>query len=227
MASSDIDPLSVPAPGIGRVACAWGACSAEFASSYLLAIHLSLAHISPDPHAHHSCQWQSCPQYKILAPTRYDMILHLKTHTGDRSYLCPFDGCDKVYKRSDFLIRHTNLHATPLSSTRQPSTRTRDLQITARADLLLHSSSPSESDDDDDDDRVMQSPKHRLSASDSDSYHPPLSASSEPTEAMLEAQLAYISEQVAERTKKLTRVKEKSRRLRLENDILIDALEQA
>ncbi|KAJ2878564.1 hypothetical protein H4R27_005759 [Coemansia aciculifera] len=222
MASSDIDPPSMPVPVIGRVACAWGACSAEFASTYLLAIHLSLAHISPDPHANHSCQWQSCPQYKVIAPTRYDMILHLKTHTGDRAYLCPFDGCDKVYKRSDFLIRHTNSHSTALPSTRQPSARARENRNTPRAELLLQSSS-SESDDD----LVMQSSKRHLSASDSDSYHPPLSSASEPTEAMLEAQLAYIRDQVADRTKTLTRVKEKSRRLRLENDILIDALEHA
>ncbi|KAJ2341589.1 hypothetical protein GGH92_005748 [Coemansia sp. RSA 2673] len=223
MASSDIDPPNMPAPVIGRVACAWRDCSAEFASTYLLASHLSLAHISPDPQANHSCQWQSCPQYKVPAPTRYDMILHLRTHTGDRAYLCPFDGCDKVYKRSDFLIRHTNSHSTASSSMRQPSARSRDRRTTPRAELLLQSTSSSESDDD----LAMQPSKRRLSASDSDSYQPPLSSASEPTEAMLEAQLAYIREQVSDRTKTLTRIKEKSRRLRLENDILIDSLEQA
>ncbi|KAJ2692625.1 Zinc finger protein ZIC 2 [Coemansia sp. IMI 209128] len=227
MASSDTDHPSSSAPVIGRVACAWRACTAEFASSHLLAIHLSLAHISPDPQAQHSCQWRSCPQHDVPVPTRYDLILHLKDHTGDRAYLCPYDGCDKIYKRSDFLIRHTRQHSATLSSPwRRSTARAKDRQITPRAELLLlPSTSSSESDEDDDDDPVLKSPKRRLSASDSDSYHPPLSAASESSEAtMLEAQLAYLRDQVANQTKELTRVKDKSRRLRLENDILIDAL---
>ncbi|KAJ2484989.1 Zinc finger protein ZIC 4 [Coemansia sp. RSA 2050] len=224
MASSDIDHPSTPAPVIGRVACAWRACTAEFASTHLLAIHLSLVHISPDPHAQHACLWKSCPQYEVPAPTRYDLILHLKVHTGDRAYLCPFDGCDKVYKRSDFLIRHTRQHSANLSSPlRRPAARAKDRQITPRAELLLLHSSSSESDDGDDD-LVLQSSKRHLSASDSDSYHPPLSVASESTEAMLEAQLAYMREQISNHAKELARVKDKSRRLRLENDILIDAL---
>ncbi|KAJ2740460.1 Zinc finger protein ZIC 4 [Coemansia sp. BCRC 34301] len=216
MATPDIDPpVSTQAPVLVsaiaalRVVCAWRECSAEFDAMHSLASHLSISHLDSAPHANnHACMWQGCPQYGVPAPTRYDLIMHLKVHTGDRAYLCPFDGCHKSYIRSEFLPRHiTTTHANSdaaaaLLSTRQTPVRAKPPRRAAppRAEPLTVISD---------------------SDSDSDSYHPSSS------EAMLEAQLAYIREQVEDRTKKLTRIKEKSRRLRMENDILLDAIENA
>ncbi|KAJ2889455.1 hypothetical protein IWW38_004698, partial [Coemansia aciculifera] len=154
-------------------------------------------------------------------------------HTGGRAYVCPFDGCNKSYIRSEFLPRHiTTVHANSdaanaLASTPQPPVRAKARRAPPRSEQLVIPSSDSDSESDNDEVlRMKSSSKRRLSAgSDSDSYNPPLSAASETTEAMLEAQLAYIREQVQDRTKKLTRLKDKSRRLRLENDILLDAID--
>ncbi|KAJ1653649.1 Zinc finger protein ZIC 4 [Coemansia sp. RSA 25] len=251
MATPDIEPApSTQAPGpvvavAARVVCAWQACSVEFDSTHSLASHLSICHLEPEPHARHACLWQDCPQYDVPALTRYDLILHLKAHTGDRAYLCPFDGCNKSYIRSEFLPRHIiNTHANSdaaaaLLSARQTPARAKPRRAAPRTEPLVIDSSGSDSESDGDDalllpdrnnrnhDQAATSKRRLSAASDSDSYHLPLSAASEPTEAMLEAQLAYIREQVADRTKKLTRVKDKSRRLRLENDILLDAIENA
>ncbi|KAJ2761857.1 hypothetical protein H4S06_000980 [Coemansia sp. BCRC 34490] len=184
----------------------------------------------------------------------------MKTHTGNRSYLCPADGCSKVYKRSDFLARHISTHTTqPAAST--PS-RLRETQADDASDassiedapLALSNSaamqappnparkrrrrrrsrqlqqrqpSPnSVSDHSDDDDEFSDdsaaSNHHSLSAVRAISSHD--APESERQAAMLEAQLAYIRDQVSARKERLLRNKSKMRRLRLENDILIDAL---
>ncbi|KAJ2470744.1 Zinc finger protein ZIC 2 [Coemansia sp. RSA 2322] len=181
MASSDIEPLLGSSAAPARTVCAWNDCSAEFTSMHLLAAHMSTVHVALHPHVRHACMWTSCPQHDIPFSSRHDLILHLTAHTGGRSYLCPVDDCGKVYKRADFLARHTQSHAS-------------HTHIKPRAD------------------------RHSL-PDDSAPTAPEL------TPAMLDAQLAYIRDQIDARTKQLSHVNAKTRRLRLENDILLDALE--
>ncbi|KAI8323316.1 hypothetical protein GQ54DRAFT_258418, partial [Martensiomyces pterosporus] len=77
---------------------------------HLLAAHLSNDHIGSGAKDEYACDWRACPQRNTNVQTRYDLITHLKQHTGNRSYLCPVDGCGKVYKRADFLTKHINTH---------------------------------------------------------------------------------------------------------------------
>ncbi|KAJ2661988.1 hypothetical protein IWW48_002046 [Coemansia sp. RSA 1200] len=253
-------PAPAPAPG-ARAACAWDSCSAEFSSLHQLAAHLLSAHIDHDrsPDSANSCEWSSCASRGRALPSRSALISHMKAHTGNRSYLCPADGCSKVYKRSDFLARHISTHATQ-PTTAAPS-RLRETQADDASDassiedapLALSNSaamqappnparkrrrrrsrqlqqrqpSPnSASDHSDDDDEFSDDSaarNHRsLSAAPAISSHD--APEPERQAAMLEAQLAYIRDQVSERKERLLRNKSKMRRLRLENDILIDAL---
>ncbi|KAJ2400972.1 hypothetical protein GGI23_001699 [Coemansia sp. RSA 2559] len=244
-------PPDSPAP-VARAACAWHSCSAEFSTFHQLAAHLLSAHIDCDrpPESANSCEWYLCDAGGRPMPSRADLIFHLKTHTGNRSYLCPVDGCSKIYKRSDFLAKHINTHSTlpPSSSTAAAPARLRanhvndnisDASSHEDAPLALVSTaaaplsptrkrrryrprqqhaSPKSDDDNDDanDDGSSDDSISRIAASDM--------PEPERQAALLEAQLTYIRDQVSARKVRLLRNKTKMRRLRLENDILIDAL---
>ncbi|KAJ1814890.1 Zinc finger protein ZIC 4, partial [Coemansia sp. RSA 2599] len=123
MASSDFEGPSTAAAtaaaaaaattpsSTARAACAWASCRMEFASFHQLAAHLSKDHIAADSSLQPVCEWRRCPHAGPPMPSRYHLITHMRTHTGDRSFLCPFDACGKVYKRTDFLKRHIETHA--------------------------------------------------------------------------------------------------------------------
>ncbi|KAJ1878771.1 hypothetical protein LPJ57_003227 [Coemansia sp. RSA 486] len=288
MASSDFEgPSTVAAAATpsstARAACAWASCHSEFASFHQLAAHLSKDHIGTDANRPPVCEWRHCALAGSPMSSRYNLITHIKTHTGDRSFLCPFDACDKVYKRTDFLKRHIETHAaaaaasTPApdpnaaeanhpSSARRPKRRYRRPQASAPAAADANSDNESidnheaayandrASPTDAPSLRARSRPKRKSrrayasdassnrssnsdadSASDSDNQYEEqrrLFASglldsapeSEQLVTMLQAQLDYISNQVDDRKEKLARAKVKIRRLRMENDILLDTL---
>ncbi|KAJ1665181.1 hypothetical protein IW140_003545 [Coemansia sp. RSA 1813] len=238
-----------PAP-VARAACAWRSCSAEFGTFHQLAAHLLSAHI--DCESANSCEWYLCDTGGHPMPSRMDLISHLKTHTGNRSYLCPVDGCGKVYKRSDFLAKHINTHSTqpaaavgataPARLRANHAADASDASSFEDAPLALISNAaatdtpqnptrkrrryrrrqqPSPKPEDDDDDSSDGSSSSNRRPKD---FSVPDMPESERQAAMLEAQLAYIRDQVSTRKELLVRNKTKMRRLRLENDILIDAL---
>ncbi|KAJ1959370.1 Zinc finger protein ZIC 2, partial [Dipsacomyces acuminosporus] len=94
-----------------KVQCAWAECTAEFGSMHMLAAHLSNTHIASEQGSDNTCHWHACPHNSTPFSSRYDLVTHLKRHTGNRSFLCPYDGCGKVYKRVDFLSKHINTHS--------------------------------------------------------------------------------------------------------------------
>ncbi|KAJ2697959.1 hypothetical protein H4R19_005627 [Coemansia spiralis] len=205
---SAVPPAPTP-PAVVATRCAWGSCTTQLASMHLLSGHISASHIlALDAETGFACAWRGCPHNGDPLPSYPALVDHLRTHTGNRSYLCPVPACGKVYKRSDFLTKHIGAHADPLpapaNGLHTPSRRRR---------------------------RPPGSPADSTAGSDSDSIVTTTTTTTVPPDteahaAMLSAQLAYIRSQVADRTKLLARHRVKARRLRLENDILIDALAQ-
>ncbi|KAI7833878.1 hypothetical protein BX661DRAFT_177713 [Kickxella alabastrina] len=281
-----------------HAACAWGACANDFSSYHQLAAHLSKDHIGLDQCQTLACKWRGCALEATPMRSRYHLITHLVKHTGSRSFLCPFDACGKVYKRTDFLRRHINTHmsaaeqAESIDAERWPvacnggthtqKMRSRRNTVVTQADsqatgsdndtstaflakgassmalgLATHindagarhqykrkqrdiqherSSDNNSSDDSDANHRYYdcRDANSSAAAQNGDSavtatatgYPDLLKSESESAklEAMLHAQLGYIASQVDVRKEKLERVKTKIRRLRMENDILLDAL---
>eukprot|EP00092_Neocalanus_flemingeri_P028492 GFUD01030942.1.p1 GENE.GFUD01030942.1~~GFUD01030942.1.p1 ORF type:complete len:580 (+),score=110.07 GFUD01030942.1:75-1814(+) len=47
-----------------------------------------------------------CKECNLFYPKKYDMKVHIRTHTGERPYICDFQECDKTYARSEHLRAH-------------------------------------------------------------------------------------------------------------------------
>ncbi|KAJ2470598.1 hypothetical protein IWW56_006500 [Coemansia sp. RSA 2131] len=176
--------------------------------------------MAPDASPVRACAWRGCSMQGVAVSSHRELVAHLRIHTGNRSFLCPVDGCAKVYKRSDFLAKHISSHAD--TDTAAPSKHITHANADTAASAK-RKSQPSADDSDTDSESTGFSDEHvPHSASVFNAGVP----DSDVHAGMLEAQLAYIRDQVASRQTRLRSYRTKIRRLRLENDILVDALAQ-
>ncbi|KAK6464805.1 hypothetical protein DFJ63DRAFT_334344 [Scheffersomyces coipomensis] len=93
--------------------CKWSECTSEpFLSlsslvSHLNSNHLNATHVTNSaPAVRHTCLWESCPRYGMDQPSRFALISHCRTHTGEKPYFCPVPECEKHFTRSDALAKH-------------------------------------------------------------------------------------------------------------------------
>ncbi|KAJ2439474.1 hypothetical protein IWW46_004433 [Coemansia sp. RSA 2440] len=215
-----VTPIA-PATPAAAATCAWAACSSEFASVHQLAIHLSAGHVMvPDASPVRACAWRGCSMQGVTMSSHRELVAHLRIHTGNRSFLCPVDGCAKVYKRSDFLAKHISSHADTDTAASSKHITHADTDTAASA---KRKSQPSADDSDTDSESTGFSDEHVPHSASAFNAGVP---DSDIHAGMLEAQLAYIRDQVASRQTRLRSYRTKIRRLRLENDILVDALAQ-
>ncbi|EGW34874.1 uncharacterized protein SPAPADRAFT_57966 [Spathaspora passalidarum NRRL Y-27907] len=94
-------------------ACKWVGCDVKpYPSLTTLVNHLNtkhltqMAHLSPNTPIRYTCQWENCPRFGIEQPSRFALISHCRTHTGEKPYFCPIPECEKHFTRSDALTKH-------------------------------------------------------------------------------------------------------------------------
>lgn len=72
--------------------------------------HLTVEHVSGPEQSSHICFWQDCPRHGRAFKAKYKLVNHIRVHTGEKPFACPFPRCGKVFARSENLKIHKRTH---------------------------------------------------------------------------------------------------------------------
>ena len=90
-------------------------CNKVFGSMHEIVTHITVEHVGGPEIANHSCMWQDCPRDNRPFKAKYKLVNHIRVHTGEKPFPCPFPGCGKVFARSENLKIHKRTHTGRIS----------------------------------------------------------------------------------------------------------------
>ncbi|KAK6633420.1 hypothetical protein RUM44_004023 [Polyplax serrata] len=85
-------------------------CGKNFSTMHEIVTHLTVEHVGGPECSTHACFWQSCPRNGRPFKAKYKLVNHIRVHTGEKPFPCPFPGCGKVFARSENLKIHKRTH---------------------------------------------------------------------------------------------------------------------
>ncbi|XP_036378972.1 zinc finger protein ZIC 4-like [Megalops cyprinoides] len=85
-------------------------CAMTFESMYELVTHVTVEHVGGPEQAEHVCFWENCPRERKPFKAKYKLVNHIRVHTGEKPFPCPFHGCEKEFARSENLKIHKRTH---------------------------------------------------------------------------------------------------------------------
>ena len=85
-------------------------CNQSFCNIPELVQHLARDHVGGTEQGDHTCYWKNCSREKLPFKAKYKLINHIRVHTGEKPFLCPYKGCTKVFARSENLKIHRRIH---------------------------------------------------------------------------------------------------------------------
>jgi len=85
-------------------------CCKVFGSMHEIVTHITVEHVGGPEIANHACFWENCPREGKPFKAKYKLVNHIRVHTGEKPFPCPFPGCGKVFARSENLKIHKRTH---------------------------------------------------------------------------------------------------------------------
>ncbi|KAF8216826.1 hypothetical protein K438DRAFT_1901439 [Mycena galopus ATCC 62051] len=90
------------------VTCQWESCGIVYTHLPTLIEHIHNVHIGVHK-SNYTCEWTSCQRRGLPQTSRFALISHIRSHTGEKPFTCARPECDKSFTRSDALAKHMRL----------------------------------------------------------------------------------------------------------------------